>query len=65
MARRGLTEPRGRKPTARLGDGAAYTARLQVRVRAMMPRIVREEVARSLRTFFASSRGAGRSRKVL
>ena len=61
----GLTGPRGRKPAVQLGDGAAHTARMQVRVRAMMPRIVREEVARSLGTLFASSRGPGRPRKVL
>ena len=59
----GLTGPWGGKPQR--GDGAAYTARMQVRVRAMMPRIVREEVARFLGTFFPSNRGPGRPRKVL
>lgn len=63
----GLTGPRGRKPTlpALGSNGAVLTAEVQARVRALMPTIVREEVARSLGAFFGSSRGPGRPRKVL
>jgi len=46
-------------------NGAVFTARVQAKVRAIVPRIVRDEVARSLGAFFASSRGPGRPRKVL
>jgi len=63
----GLTGPRGRKPTlsALHNNGVAFTAQVQANVRALMPGIIREEVARSLGTFFASSRGPGRPRKTL
>ena len=63
----GLTGPRGRKPTlqALRSNGAALTAQVHAEVRTLMPRIVREEVARSLGTFFASSRGPGRPRKAI
>lgn len=63
----GLVGRRGRKPKwlASSSDGAAHTAQVQARVRALMPGIVREEVARSLWTFFASGRRAGRPRKML
>ena len=62
----GLTGPRGRKATlpALRNNGVALTE-VQATVRAIMPKIVREEVARSLGAFFASSRGAGRPRKAL
>ena len=63
--REGLIGPRGRKPAPVRSDGAAYPAQVQAQVRALMPRIVREEVDRSLGTFFASRRGPGRPRKVL
>ena len=42
--------------TALSNNGAAFTAQVQAKVRALMPGIVREEVARSLGAFFASSR---------
>jgi transposase-like protein len=63
----GLTGDRGRKATlpALRNNGAVFTARVQAKVRAIVPRIVRDEVARSLGAFFASSRGPGRPRKVL
>jgi transposase-like protein len=63
----GLTGPRGRKPTlpALRNNGAAIAPQVQARVRALMPTIVREEVARSLGAFFGSSRGPGRPRKTL
>jgi len=53
----GLTGHRGRTATlsALRNNGAALTA-VQAEVRAIMPRIVREEVARSLGVFFATSR---------
>ena len=62
-----LLGPRGRKPTlsAMRHNGAAFTAQVQAEVRTLMPRIVREEVARSLGAFFASSRGSGRPRKAI
>jgi transposase-like protein len=62
----GLTGPRGRKATlpALRNNGTAFTA-VQAKGRAIMPRIVREEVARSLGAFFASSRGPARPRKAL
>jgi transposase-like protein len=63
----GLSGPRGRKPTlpALRNNGAAIAPQVQARVRALMPTIVREEVARSLGAFFGSSRGPGRPRKTL